>query len=160
MCVSMYDTHVHKRVLCNPQFDVRGVAQSMLECKGLAMHLILDSVHQHGILQDAADCNVVNKKLLCPNHRHAIIMKKILPSHLRTSQDPTNPALKNMVPPMIFALPKWRSNEATNDFVWRNDISFANHPVRTYTRIISGCLSMLVADDPVGHSKRKKTVPA
>ena len=45
---------------------------------------------------------------------------------------------------MIFLLPKWRCNEAKNDFAWRNVISFAGHPVRTYARLISRCLSVLM----------------
>ena len=143
---------MHKGVCCSRQFDIGGVADSVWECKGLALHLILDCAQHHGILQDAVDINALSKRLLSPGQRQEIIMQKILPPHLRQCADESpSPSASssssswvNMAPPMIFALPKWRSNEAKNEFSRRNVISFAGHPIRTYARIISRCLSILM----------------
>ena len=76
MCVAVWYDHMHKGVFGSRQFDNKGVADSVWECKGLAL---LDSAQHHGILQDAVDINALSKRLLSPGQRHAIIMQKILP---------------------------------------------------------------------------------
>ena len=149
--MAVWDDHMHKGVFCRRLFDVRGDAESVWACKGLALHLILDSAHHHAMLQDAVNINALSKRLLTPSQRHEIIMQKILPPHLRPSAGElpssfasSSSSWVNVVPPMIFALPKWRSNEAQNEFAWRNVISFAGHRVRRYACLISRCLSILM----------------
>ena len=139
MCVALYDDHTHKGVLCSPQFDVRRVANSVWECKGMVLQLILESADEHGILQDAVDFKSLNRKILNPQKRHEIILQNVLPQHLSMAGDDSapSPIQRNMVPRAIFALLKWRSNEMANEFAWRNVISFANHPLRRYARLIS-----------------------
>ena len=151
ICVAVWDEHMHKGVFCSRQFDIKGVSDSVWECKGMALHLILDSAQHHGILQDAVDIGALSKRLLSPSQRSDIILQKILPPHLqhaagesaRTSASSPS-SWVNMVPPMIFALPKWRSDEARNEFAWRNVISFAGHPVKRYAHLISRCLLILM----------------
>ena len=70
MCVAFYDNHMHKIVLCNSQLNVRGVANSGRKCKGMALHLILNSAHDNGILQDVLDMNVLSKRMLNPARCH------------------------------------------------------------------------------------------
>ena len=88
---------------------------------------------------------MLSPKLLFPADRHDLIMAKLLPPGLKhTLQRQSTPQWKHMVPPCIFALPKWRSQERKNKIVWRSVISFSNHPLKPLGRLISRCLSIVV----------------
>ena len=49
-------------------------------------------------------------------------------------------------PPSIFALPKWNLQELINFFLWRNMISFANHPIKPLATKIGRCLTLMVQE--------------
>ena len=42
-CQSIVESHVQTGILANTQFDIRGVSPTYWQCKGMALHLLLDS---------------------------------------------------------------------------------------------------------------------
>ena len=49
-CQTIPEKHMHEGILSNKPFDIKGVAPTYWQCKGMALHLTLDSAASCGIL--------------------------------------------------------------------------------------------------------------
>ena len=150
-CTVLCETHVQKGILSAKEFDIVGVGPSHWQCQAMALSLILQSAHRHRILKLGEDLNVLHSALQDPQYRTVYISRHCIPEtlwdvlpfpDLLTLTAPK----RRSAPPTIFALPKWKLQEMINFFLWRNIISFANHPIKPLATKVGRCLTLMIRE--------------
>ena len=150
-CIVLCETHVQNGILSAKEFDIVGVSPSDWQCQAMALSLILQSAHRHRILKLGEDLNVLHSALQDPQYRTVYISRHCIPEtlwdvlpflDLLTLTTPK----RRSAPTTIFALPKWKLQEMINFFLWRNIISFVNHPIKPLATKVGRCLTLMIRE--------------
>ena len=153
----LFELHWTSSIIFGSRFSVWGWSTSPDIARAMVTKEILTRARDSGVLADTIRAKRLRKVFRTKESVHTWLDVFVLSRHPRdtdyvTPDDPCNhqrkpPPFVKVLPqaPCVFELMKWKSNEHVADGLkWRDIVSFKNHPLQQWSKVISRCLQPLV----------------
>ena len=140
MCDILLEQHTLDSVLFGKKFALWGWGDTPAMARALALHEIISNARTAGVIQDAWDAGVCRKCFLTEEATLTWLQSEWLP-HNEGQGESTNLLKSPVAAPTLFDLLKWKCNEHESKLLkYRTGVSYKNHPLQSYSRVISRCL--------------------
>ena len=143
MCDVLLEQHTFDSVLFGKKFALWGWGDTPAMARALALHEIISNARTAGVIQDAWDAGVCRKCFLTEEATMTWLHSELMLHSEGHGETNTNTNLLKLpvAGPPLFDLLKWKCQEHGNKLVkYRTVVSYKNHPLQSYSRVISRCL--------------------
>ena len=156
-CSKLSELHWTSSIIFGSRFSVWGWSTSPDVARAMVTKEILSRARDSGVLADAIRAKRLRKLFRTDESVHTWLDDFLSSRHppdpdCVTPDGPCDhkakpPPFVRVLPqaPCVFELMKWKSNETVADGLkWRDIVSFKNHPLQQWSKVISRCLQALV----------------